>query len=592
MNPAIARLHRELIAAFEAAGAPCTPEECAPRACTDARFGDYQCNAAMAAAKRIGLKSPALAATVVARWQEGVGAQLAEVSIAGPGFINLRLCDQTLSEAVLVRAADDRPAPPEKPQTVLLDFSSPNVAKSMHVGHIRSTILGDCLARVMRYLGHQVITDNHIGDWGTQFGKLIAGYRHLGRPADMETDPIGAMERLYKWAHERGQNEPSFEEQARAELKKLQSGDPENLRLWEEFRLLSQSAFDSIYNRLNIRFDHTLGESFYNEQLNPVIEELLAKGIARESEGAVAIFSEGNLPPKEDPFLATNSDPATRQERPWIDAPFLIRKTDGAALYATTDLATLAYRANTFAADQIWYVTDLRQSLHFRQLFEAARRWGVKASLSHIGFGAILGQDNRPLKTREGDPVKLEALLDEAVTRAHTLLDERRPDLDADFKDGLAEVLGIGAVKYADLAQNRHLDYLFDWNKMLAFDGNTAPYVLNAYVRAMSIFRKADEAIEAPRRILGPSHPRERALMILLTQWEEIVHLVASEHRPHHLCFYLFSLASAFHSFFEECHVLRAEETLREHRLALVRATAQTIRKGCELLGIPVVDQM
>ncbi len=569
MNPVVRELQTELARAYQAAGFASAAPTGAVRPCGDPQFGDYQNNEALGLAKTLQRKPRDVAEAVAAAWK---GASLASVSIAGPGFINLRFTDDALVRAIQPRLGGHFAEKVRDPLTLLLDFSSPNVAKSMHVGHIRSTVLGDCLARVMRFLGHRVITDNHLGDWGTQFGILITAYRKLGDPGGLEADPIAEMERLYKLGNDDCKANPAALDAARDEVRKLQDGQPGNVALWEKFRALSQSAFEAIYRRLNVRFDHTLGESFYNPMLKETVDDLVRKGIARESEGAICVFFDG------DPQLA--------------DKPFLIQKSDGAALYGTTDLATLRYRMDHFQAGAVWYVTDMRQSLHFQQLFATARKWGVTADLRHIGFGAILGADKRPLKTREGAPVKLEALLDEAVARALAIVRERRADLAFEEKEAIAEVLGIGSVKYADLAQNRHLDYVFDWNKLLAFDGNTAPYVLNAYVRIRSIFRKSCDPADAAYRLGVPGHPRERDLLLHLAQWEDTVQQVADEQRPHYLCFYLFHLSGLFHSFFEECPVLKADPKVREHRLALCQATAATLHKGCELLGIPSLERM
>ena len=583
------QLHAALGAAFAAAGTDAPPGVLVLRPCGDRKFGDYQANAAMVLAKALKRNPRDLAAEVAGAWASGPGATLASVAVAGPGFLNLTLHDAALAGALASRVNGLAPVSAAHPRTVVIDFSSPNVAKAMHVGHIRSTILGDCLARVMRFLGHRVITDNHIGDWGTQFGKLIVGYRKLGNDTALEADPIGEMERLYKAANEACDTDPALLDAARAELKKLQDGDPDNLALWQRFRDLSQHAFDRIYERLDVSFDHTLGESFYNPMLRGVVDDLLASGVARESEGAVAVFHDEREPRGAgSPFLTT--DKATGEVK---DAPFLIRKDDGAALYATTDLATLRYRVDEWKADEIWYVTDVRQSLHFAQLFATAKRMGIPATLCHVTFGAILGQDRKPFKTREGGTVKLESLLDEGVERAAALVRERRPELPDDKLANIAEVIGIGSVKYNDLAQNRHLDYVFEWSKLLAFDGNTAPYVLNALVRILSIFRKAEGETAESAALGAPTHERERNLMVQLLLWDDAVRAVAAEQRPHHLCFYLFELAGLFHSFFEECPVLKAETPqLRAHRLALCRATAETLRTGCELLGLRTLSEM
>ncbi|MBX7157985.1 MAG: arginine--tRNA ligase [Verrucomicrobiae bacterium] len=535
--------------------------------CADARFGDYQSNAAMTLSKQAG-KNPRELATQIAEAWNAKHERMGQLSVAGGGFINLRLNNDFIVQTFQSYSSAPRV---KNKQTLVIDFSAPNVAKAMHVGHIRSTILGDCLARVMRFLGHRVITDNHIGDWGTQFGKLIIGFRKYGSYEKLEQNPIAEMERLYKLAHEASQKDEKILEEARFELKKLQEGDEENLALWEKFRALSHTAFDRIYERLDVRFDHILGESFYNPQLKMVVEDLVARGVAKESEGAICVFfDEPNLK----------------------DKPFLIQKSDGAALYATTDIATLFYRVKEFHPDAVWYVTDSRQTLHFQQLFATACRCKVSVGLVHVTFGTILGADKKPLKTREGDPVKLEALLDEAVARALEIVKERRPDLSEKERQNIAEILGIGSVKYADLVQNRHLDYVFDWKKLLAFDGNTAPYVLNAYVRTQSIIRKANEMEVQEGALQDALHPKERELVLLLLQWHAVLEEVALEQRPHHLCFYLYRLASLFHSFFEECPVLKAESAIRAHRLTLCRRVAETLKQGCELLGIRTLERM
>lgn len=568
MNPVIAALEHALRRALTESGVEPSLGGWDLRPCADPKHGDFQTNAAMVLAKAARRNPRDIANHVAATWSEQA---LAEVAMAGPGFLNFKLTDAALVRGLHGKLGGHFVEKVERPKTILVDFSAPNVAKSMHVGHIRSTVLGDCLQRAARHVGHHVISDNHIGDWGTQFGKLIVGLRRFGSEERLLRNPIVEMERLYKQAHEASQSDPELQEAARQELKKLQDGDPENLAIWRRFRELSQSAFDRIYSRLDVRFDHTLGESFYNTMLRDVVDDLMARGVARESEGAICVFFE---------------EPGLK------DKPFLVRKSDGAALYATTDLATVKYRVETFHPDEIWYVVDMRQSLHFQQLFATVKRWGLRAEMRHVGFGSILGADKRPLKTREGDPVKLEALLDEAVSRARAIVEERRPDLDEAERENIAEVLGIGSVKYADLVQNRHLDYVFEWDRLLSFDGNTAPYLLNAYVRIRSIFRKSGDPDNAEYRLDAPSHARERELMMRLMQWEDAVGQVVQEQRPHHLCFYLFGLAGCFHSFFEECPVLKAEPTLRSHRLALCRMTAATLKIGCELLGLRTVERM
>ncbi|MEY2429522.1 MAG: arginyl-tRNA synthetase, partial [Verrucomicrobiota bacterium] len=442
------------------------------RPCPDPKFGDYQANALMSLAKARKLNPRQVAADVVARLD--VAEWCEKVEIAGAGFLNFHLKTSSLEQALGLAAKGahlffERS---EAPRTVVVDFSSPNVAKPMHVGHIRSTILGDSLARALRLLGHNVITDNHMGDWGTQFGKLIVGWKlHLDRAA-LQADPIGEMERLYKLINAAGETDQAIHDRARQELVKLQGGDEENLRIWREMIALSQVQFDTIYHRLGVKFDHTLGESFYNPRLAGIAEELRQKGIARESEGALAVFFEDNPQLKENPAL--------------------IRKSDGGFNYTTTDLATLAHRLENWRPDEIVYVTDGRQQLHFQQLFAVFRRWHPesKMKLAHVWFGSILGEDGKPFKTRSGETIRLADLLDEAEERAFKVVSEKNQDLPESQRKEIARVVGIGAVKYADLVPNRQSDYVFSWDKMLALNGNSAPYLQNAYVRIRGIFRK------------------------------------------------------------------------------------------------------
>ncbi|MCD6337985.1 MAG: arginine--tRNA ligase, partial [Verrucomicrobia bacterium] len=459
------------------------------------------------------------------------------------------------------------------------DFSSPNVAKPMHVGHIRSTILGDSLARVFRLLGHRVVTDNHIGDWGTQFGKLLVGWKRLLDPDRLEADPMAELERLYRLVNEACEKDEKLLEEARSELVKLQRGDPENRAIWERMIALSLREFDKIYQRLDVRFDHVLGESFYNDRLQALVEELLRKGIARESEGAVAVFFE------DDPELKNR--------------PAIIRKRDGAANYATTDLATLAYRVETWNPDEIIYVTDARQQLHFQQIFAIFRKWRpeAKVRLAHVWFGSILGEDGRPFKTRSGDTVKLADLLDEAEERAFRLVTEKNPSLPEEERRRIARIVGIGAVKYADLLPNRQTDYVFSWEKMLALNGNTAPYLLYAYARIRSIFRRlADQGgrfdpAEAAARFAF-TDPRELALAKQLLNFSLALEAVAEEYRPNYLCNYLYELAGKFTEFYENCPVLKADEPVRSARLLLADITARTFQTGLGALGIQTAERM
>ncbi len=436
-----------------------------------------------------------------------------------------------------------------------------------------------------RFLGNNVISDNHLGDWGTQFGIVILGYKRDANKERFEQDPIGYLEEVYVRTQNASKTDDTIREAARAELVKLQAGDPENVALWKSFIEQSLKSLNRTYDRLNVKFDHTLGESFYNDRLPLVVKELVDKGIARETEGAIAVFSDETLPPKDDPFKVTEKGGGFR------DNPFLIRKSDGAFNYATTDLATLKYRKEHFKADLAIYVTDSRQQMHFAQLFATAKRWGLDLRTEHVWFGAILGADKKPLKTRDGGTVKLRALLDEAQERAEKIIAEKRPELSAEQRSALAQVVGIGALKYADLAQNRNLDYVFNWEKLLAFDGNTAPYLINAYVRIRAIFRKLGaEAPDATRIVLNDE--AEIALAKKLLDFGDSLALAAEEYRPHYLCVYLFELAGLFHKFYEHCPVLIAEDEVKTSRLILCSLTAQTLKNGLALLGIQTVEQM
>ena len=552
----------------------------------DPKFGDYQSNALMSLAKQRRMNPRQLAENVLAKLD--VSDVCEKVEIAGAGFLNFRLKNAAL-EKVLESAARGEHLFFEKtstPKTAVIDFSSPNVAKPMHVGHIRSTILGDSLARALRLLGHRVVTDNHIGDWGTQFGMLLVGWKRDLNFAALQTDAIGEMERLYKKISAECKENPATLEAARQELVKLQSGDAENLKIWREMIALSQKQFDEIYSRLGIRFDETLGESFYNNKLAPLVDELLEKKIARESEGAIAIFFDDN------PQLK--------------DKPALIRKSDGGFNYATTDLATLAYRLAQWNPDEIIYVTDGRQQLHFQQIFAAFQKWKFQLptpnfhlpKLAHVWFGSILGEDGKPFKTRSGETVKLADLLDEAEERAFKIVSEKSSELPETQRKEIARVVGIGAVKYADLLPNRQSDYVFSWDKMLALQGNTAPYLQYAYARIKSIFRKAEVA-QASRlpdtagTAVLLSAPEEIALARHLLNFGLTLEAMAGEYRPNFLCNYLFELAGKFTSFYENCPVLKAEnEPLRNSRLTLCDLTARVLKQGLDVLGIEVVEQM
>jgi len=566
------------------------------RPCPDPKHGDYQCAALIGLAKESRKNPRELAAAVSAAYAalpggsgEAAGTAGLQIEIAGPGFLNFRLAPATVLAAAVEASANGFLEPAAAPRTVVVDFSSPNVAKPMHVGHIRSTALGDCLSRVLRVLGHRVITDNHLGDWGTQFGKLLVGWKqHLDRAA-LERDPIAELERLYRQENTAGEADPARLELARRELVALQAGDPENLAIWREMIRLSQVQVDAVYGRLGVRFDHTLGESFYNPQLPGVVESLLALGIARESDGAVAVFSDGSLPPKEDPFLV-------HRDGEWAPDPALVRKSDGGFNYTTTDLATLDYRIRTWAPDEILYVVDDRQAPHFRKLFRIFQRWqpgaGQRAALRHIGFGKILGDDGKPFKTRSGDTVRLADLLDEAVDRARKLVDEKRPDLPPEKRQEIARIVGTGAVKYQDLLPNRQSDYTFSWDKMLALTGNTSPYLQYQCTRARKVVADGGAVDPSALRGVEPSEPAEIVLLKHLLLYGLTLDSVAAECRPNYLCNYLYDLAGHYSRFYESCPVLKAPEPVRTLRLALCQFTARVLEDGLGLLGIEAPEVM
>jgi arginyl-tRNA synthetase len=537
----------------------------------DARFGDYQTNAAMILAKTRRMNPRQVAAEIIEKLK--VDDFCLPPEIAGAGFINFRLKPEFVASQTRALLDDPKLGVPQapSPKKIIVDFSSPNVAKPMHVGHIRSTILGDTLARIARFLGHEVITDNHVGDWGTQFGKVIYGWKHFRDDAALERDAIHELVRLYKQANSLADADPAIMTACREELVKLQAGDPENLDIWKRTVALSWREFEAMYGLLDIHFDEHLGESSYNDALAPLVDKLLASGIAEVSEGAVCVFF------RDQPALA--------------EKPCLIRKSDGGFLYATTDLATLQYRIERWHADSIWYVVGAPQALHFEQVFTVAARLGMNGDLRHIPFGSILGEDRKLMKTRSGENVGLRDVLEEAQQRALRLVEEKNPEMPAAEKASIAQTIGIGAVKYAELSQFRMSDYVFSWDKMLSFQGNTAPYLQNAYVRIQSIFRKLGSEFTAPAA-LALTEPAEAALCKKLLQFGEIVPSVLDDFRPNVLANYLYELANAFHGFYEACPVLKSEGETRQSRLALCELTARVLRQGLELLGIRVPERM
>jgi len=539
---------------------------------TDPRFGDYQTNVAMVLGKKNRVAPRDLARQIVRELDVHDISEPPEVE--GAGFINFRLTNGFLARGVAALFGDERlgVGVAEHPGRIIIDFSSPNVAKPMHVGHIRSTILGDCLARVARFLGHEVITDNHVGDWGTQFGKVIYGWKHFLDKAALEKNAIAELVRLYRTVNALEETDEAVRRAAREELVKLQRGDVENMEIWRRAVELSWREFQRLYELLGIRFDERLGESFYNDALGGLCDRLAAEGVAEMSEGAFCIFF------RDDPVLS--------------DKPMIIRKSDGGFLYATTDLATVEYRVRRWNPSAIWYVVGSPQTLHFQQLSAAVRRMGVTAKLQHIAFGSILGEDRKIMRTRTGETVGLAELLEEAVERARTIVTEKRPDLNPPESEEIARIVGLGAVKYAELSQHRMTDYVFSWSKMLSFQGNTAPYLQNAYVRIRSIFRKLDGVFAAPETLTLEA-PEERVLAAKLLQFGEIVPLVLEDFRPNLLANYLYDLAIIFHAFYEACPVLKAEGAeRRDSRLVLCDVTGRVLGTGLGLLGIKSPERM
>ena len=538
---------------------------------TDSRFGDYQTNAALILGKQRCENPRDVGAKILERLD--VSDLSESPTVAGAGFINFTLRADAVAKKAAELFADERlgVARSTSPKKIVIDFGSPNVAKPMHVGHIRSTALGDALARIATFIGHDVIRDNHIGDWGTQFGMVIWGWKNLLDREALQRDPLAEIVRVYKETNARSTSDPAVREACRQELVKLQSGDKENTGIWNECVALSMQDFEHVYELLDIHYDIQCGESFYDDRLAGVVDRLLKSKIAEVSEGAVVVFFRGV------PELA--------------DKPCIIRKSDGGFNYATSDIATVEYRINELTRDTLWYVVGAPQTLHFRQIFEIARREGYKADFRHIPFGNVLGEDRKLMKTRSGENVPLRQLLEEACVRARKIVEEKNPGLTEAEKIDIARTIGIGAVKYADLSQYRMTDYIFSWDKMLALQGNTAPYLQNAYVRIRSIFRKAGEsAPKTDKFVLNES--AEITLAKRLCQFAEIVPQVLNDFRPNILANYLFELADGFHAFYEACPVLRSDEPVRGSRLALCDLTGRILQRGLDLLGIKVPEKM
>jgi arginyl-tRNA synthetase len=538
---------------------------------TDPRFGDYQTNAALVLGKQRGESPRAVAEKILQHLD--VAGLCESPTVAGAGFINFALLPGTVATKTTELSADERlgVASSTSPKKIVIDFGSPNVAKPMHVGHIRSTALGDAIARIAKFLGHDVIRDNHIGDWGTQFGMVIWGWKNLLDREALQREPLAEIVRIYKETNARSTSDPAIRDACRQELVKLQAGDKENNDIWNECVALSMQDFQHVYALLDIHYDIQCGESFYNDRLAGVVERLLKAKIAEVSEGAVVVFF------RDIPELA--------------DKPCIIRKSDGGFNYATSDIATVDYRINELKRDTVWYVVGAPQTLHFKQIFEIARREGHKADFRHVPFGNILGEDRKLMKTRSGENVPLRQVLEEACARARKIVEEKNPGLSEEEKIDIAQTIGIGAVKYADLSQYRMTDYVFSWDKMLALQGNTAPYLQNAYVRLRSIFRKAGEvAPKIEKFVLNEA--AEITLAKRLCQFAEIVPQVLNDFRPNILANYLFELANSFHAFYEACPVLKSDEPVRSSRLALCDLTGRVLQRGLDLLGIKVPEKM
>ena len=573
-----ALLSEKVSQALIAAGAPA---DCEPQVRQSAKvqFGDYQANGVMAVAKKLGMPPRQLAEQVLTHLDlTGIASK---TEIAGPGFINIFLEPAFLASHVDAALKSDRlgVAQPEA-QTVVVDYSAPNVAKEMHVGHLRSTIIGDAAVRTLEFLGHKVIRANHVGDWGTQFGMLIA-YLEKQQQENAGEMALADLEGFYREAKKHYDEDEAFAERARSYVVKLQGGDPYFLEMWRKLVDITMSQNQLTYNRLNVTLtrDDVMGESLYNPMLPGIVADLKAKHLAVESEGATVVFL--------DEYKNKEGEPMG----------VIVQKKDGGYLYTTTDIACAKYRYETLHADRVLYYIDSRQHQHLMQAWTIVRKAGYvpdSVPLEHHMFGMMLGKDGKPFKTRAGGTVKLSDLLDEALERARRLVAEKNPDMPADELEKLANAVGIGAVKYADLSKNRTTDYIFDWDNMLAFEGNTAPYMQYAYTRVLSVFRKAsiDESVLANATVTL-NEDREAQLAARLLQFEETLSVVARDGTPHVMCAYLYDLAGLFSGFYEHCPILTAEsEAVRNSRLKLAQLTAKTLKLGLDTLGIETIERM
>jgi arginyl-tRNA synthetase len=543
-----------------------------------AQFGDYQANGVMAAAKKMGMPPRQLAEKVIELLDlDGIAEK---TEIAGPGFINIFLSPDWLTAQLETALADDKLGlTPVEPMTIAIDYSAPNVAKQMHVGHLRSTIIGDAAARTQEYLGHHVIRCNHVGDWGTQFGMLIA-YLEKMQNEDAGDMALADLEAFYREAKKHYDEDEVFAERARGYVVKLQGGDEYCRTMWRKLVDITMQQNQETYNRLNVTLteDDVMGESLYNDMLPGIVSDLMNRGIAEESEGAIVVYL--------DEFKNKEGEPMG----------VIIRKKDGGYLYTTTDIACAKYRHDVLHADRVLYYIDSRQHQHLMQAWTIVRKAGYipeSMTLEHHMFGMMLGKDGKPFKTRAGGTIRLSDLLDEAVERAEKLIREKNSDMPEDELKQLAEVVGIGAVKYADLSKSRTTDYIFDWDNMLAFEGNTAPYMQYAYTRVASVFKRADIDAGSLTQPIILTDDRERQLAARLLQFEETITAVAREGLPHMMCSYLYDLAGLFSGFYEHCPILAAEsEELRQSRLKLALLTQKTLKAGLDTLGIGTVEKM
>ncbi|HUL54471.1 MAG TPA: arginine--tRNA ligase [Opitutaceae bacterium] len=548
----------------------------------DPVHGDFQANGALAYAKRH-RQNPRVVAEALVSQLGGLAAQF-DLKVAGPGFVNFTLKPATLLAWFQAHGSRESLAAGARAghagRIWVVDYSSPNTAKQMHVGHLRSAVIGEAICRLLEFSGARVVRDNHVGDWGTQFGKLIWAYKGHLDPAALARDPLGEFERLYKIGNSAAEADPAVLREAQRELVALQGGDPGNRAIWDKINQASLAAFQRIYDQFGIRFDATLGESFYNDKLAPIYRELAGCGLAVESEGALVVFH-----PEHPRFKAQ---------------PFIIRKSDGAANYATNDLATILYRVEHYHADGVIYVVDSRQRDHFEQLFLTAGKWFQATRrrlpvLLHIDFGTVLGENNKPLKTRSGENIRLQDLLDEAIERSYRLVSEKNPELAEEERRAIAGIVGIGSVQYADLSQNRSSDYVFSWDKMISLDGNTAAYLLYAVARIHSIFRKLDLRPGDPANEVGATPfatPAELALARKLVRLPDALAAATTNLRPHFLCTFLYELAGEFSAFYNADKVAVDDAAVRARRLVLCNRTLLLLETGLELLGLRILTKM